>query len=67
LLIIKDEDAELYQKYYPIFNTYNAKFKTRIGTEDEPSDSDQERMMKDSVLNSLEGYSELEELLNQAE
>lgn len=65
LLVLKTNDTVLYQQYYPIFNTYNAKFKARIGTEDEPSDSEDERIMKDSLLDSLEGYTELEELLDQ--
>src|SRR5690606_2085643 len=64
LLIMKKHDAEYYQQKYPEFNQYNAKFKERIGTEDEPSETDEERAQKDSLLNSLPDSLDLEMLLN---
>jgi len=58
-------DLELYQINYPVFNQFNAKFKARIGTEDEPSDEiPDEQSRIDSLLNSLPDSTELEELLD---
>ncbi len=62
LLRMKEYDLELYQKQYPIFNQYNAKFKDRIGTPDEPSEEETTEM--DSLLNSLPDSIELEKALD---
>ena len=65
LLTMKEyDDPQVYEKAYPIFNQYNANFKAKIGTEDEPSLSDEEREKRDSLLNSLPDSLELEELLD---
>lgn len=66
LLIMKDHnDLELYEKSYPTFNQYNAKFKARLGTEDEPSDEiPDDEILLDSLLNSMPEHSEMEELLD---
>lgn len=69
LLMMKDyDDLELYEKGYPIFNEYNAKFKARIGTEDEPyEEEDEDTRRMDSLLDSLPDSLELEELLDGVE
>ncbi len=64
LLTVKDSgDLEFYQKNYPIFNQYNATFKARVGTDDEPSDQPEYSEL-DSLLNSLPDSLGLETLLN---
>ena len=64
LLRMKEYDMELYQNEYPIFNQYNAKFKERIGTPDEPSEEEDTTTQMDSLLNSLPDSVELEEALD---
>jgi len=48
------DDLEWYEKSYPVFNQYNANFKARLGTEDEPEGkTSEEQSYMDSLLNSL--------------
>lgn len=64
LLMFRQHDPQYYQQKYKEFNEYNAKFKARIGTEDEPSETDEERAKKDSLLGTLPDSAELEKLLD---
>jgi hypothetical protein len=60
------EDTEYYEKHIPIFNQYNAKFKARLDTKDEPSGLDSS-IEEDSIMNMLQNMdsTELNSLLEE--
>jgi hypothetical protein len=67
LLQMRDaEDTEYYEKHIPIFNQYNAKFKARLDTKDEPSGLDSS-IEEDSIMNMLQNMdsTELNSLLEE--